>query len=170
MKRLLSALIVHEDENVMEYLRGVLQDRGVVTRCAHTCLEAKASLSRRTVPGVVFTGEDLTDGSWREVMTMARAANPPAEVVLALNQLGPFLDSDGIKVYLDAMDQGAFDVIVFPLAAGEVARIVRSACIAVIARRGLYVIERPYNPGSDALPRRPIGLSGQQAPRRGFTR
>ncbi|HUI42185.1 MAG TPA: hypothetical protein VL523_09460 [Terriglobia bacterium] len=135
MQQQLSALVVHNDQNVMEHLRGVLQVHGVVTRCAHTCLEVQAALSRRTAPDVVFTGENLPDGTWREVMSMARAVLPPAEVVLALDQEGPFLDSEGIRVYLDAMDLGAFDLIVFPLAASEVAQIVRSVFLAVIARR-----------------------------------
>lgn len=126
MKRQL-VLIAHEDANVQSQLQAALEVQGAQARCARTCAEVRAALGSRRVPDMIFAGIDFPDGSWEDVLALARAAKRPVEVILTMAGIGPYLDADDTKLYLDAMNRGAFDFIVPPFAAKDVATVVRSA-------------------------------------------
>lgn len=126
MKRQL-VLIAHEDANVQAQLQAVLEVQGAQARYARTCAEVRAALGSRRVPDIIFAGIDFPDGSWEDVLAMARAARRPVEVILTMAGVGPYLDVDDTKIYLDAMNRGAFDFVVPPFAAKDVAIVVRSA-------------------------------------------
>lgn len=118
MNRRPLALIAHRDLRSQARLQSLLQRRGFFSRCVQSCLDVRAALSSRRLPSVIFTGTSLTDGTWRDVLALARAARPPIDVVLTADEIGPYLDADGTRFYLDAMEQGAFDFVVSPVDAG----------------------------------------------------
>jgi hypothetical protein len=62
------------------------------------------------VPNVIFTGATFPDGSWKEVLALA--ADPSIAVVLTVDEVGPYLDAEDMKSYLDAMERGVFDFVV----------------------------------------------------------
>lgn len=129
-----SALVVNEDANILQQLRGVLEGQQVVTRCVRTCQEAKAALSLEQLPDIIFAGTSFDDGTWRDVLNIARQVNPRMAVVITTRLAD-------IRLYLDAMEEGAADYIVPPFAAYDVAHVVRSA-IQDLARGPLEVRAR----------------------------
>jgi DNA-binding NtrC family response regulator len=129
MSEQLSALVVNEDASVLLELRAVLEDQEVVTRCARTCEEARAALSLEKIPTIVFTGTSFPDGNWRDVIKLAEQASPQIGVIVTTR-------STDMRLYLDAMDEGAADYIVPPFVPRDVAHIIRSAIQDV--RRGCF--------------------------------
>jgi DNA-binding NtrC family response regulator len=120
MDQQVSALVVNEDASMLQQLQVVLEDQQVNTRCARTCREAEAALALGKVPDIIFVGTSFSDGTWRDVLSMAQQASSRTGVVVTTR-------SADIRLYLDAMEEGAADYIVPPFAASDVAHIVRSA-------------------------------------------
>lgn len=119
MDHTLSALVVNEDANLVLQLRAVLEAQNVATCCARSCQEAKAALSREAHPDIIFAGAIFTDGTWRDMLKLAHQVSPHAGVVITTRVAD-------IRLYLDAMEEGAADYIVPPFAASDVAHVVRS--------------------------------------------
>jgi ActR/RegA family two-component response regulator len=115
-----SALIINEDRSMLQCLQAVLQQQNVQTRCALNFSDARALFASDVVSEIIFTGTSFSDGTWRDVLAMAQATDPPSAVVLVTRL-------DEIGTYLDAMAEGACDYIVPPFAEADVAHIVRSA-------------------------------------------
>jgi DNA-binding NtrC family response regulator len=130
------ALVVQEDAAMREHLQAILRAQRIQTQCAYSCREVEAALAPGGAPKVIFTGPTLSDGTWREVLKLAGKAHPPAEVVLTVDEKGPYLDSDEIRLYLDAMEEGAFDFMVCPFAPTDIAYVFRRA-IDDLATRGV---------------------------------
>lgn len=123
-----SALIVSDDENMMRRLQAVLQQQHVTTRCARNFKDAQDSIDSGSAAEIIFTGTSFPDGTWRDVLGIAQAANPPSAVVLVTRL-------DDIRVYLDAMSEGACDYIVPPFREADVSQIVRSAVFDLALHR-----------------------------------
>ena len=119
MDHTLSALVVNDDANLLQQLRNVLETQHVTTRCACTCEEAKAVLSLEEHPDIIFAGTSFADGTWRDLLKLAHQISPGAGVVITTRLAD-------VRLYLDAMDEGAADYIVPPFAASDVAHVVRS--------------------------------------------
>jgi len=117
---------VVQDPKMAQRLQTVLQDQRE-TLCSRTCREAQALLSKDRKPETIFSGASLADGTWRDVLNIARAVRPTAAVVVTLAW-------DDLGLYLEIMEQGAFDYIVPPFEAEGVAHIVRCA-VQDVARR-----------------------------------
>ena len=127
----LSALVVNEDVNLLQQLRTVLESQRVTTRCARTCEEAKAVLSLESRPDIIFAGTSFADGTWRDMLDLAHQVSPHPGVVITTRLAD-------IRLYLDAMEEGAADYIVPPFVASDVAHVVRST-IQSLARPLLRV-------------------------------
>ncbi len=69
---------------------------------------------------MVFTGTDFADGTWRDVLDLARASEPRAAVILTTRL-------EDMSLYLEAMDEDAFDYIVPPFVVSDVAALISSA-------------------------------------------
>ncbi len=78
--------------------------------------------------GVVLTEATLPDGSWLEVMDLARRLQPSPEVIVT----HPFADS---RFWAEALSLGAYDLLAQPFYAAEVQRIVSNACTRPNAAR-----------------------------------
>jgi DNA-binding NtrC family response regulator len=113
-------LIVHDDPQILRQLKALLGQQRIPSRYATNCEEARRHLSADRVPDVVFTGTDFNDGTWRDVLALARASDPRPAVVLTTRL-------EDMSLYLDAMDEDAFDYMVPPFAARDVASIISSA-------------------------------------------
>jgi DNA-binding NtrC family response regulator len=131
MNEQVSALVVNEDASVLLELRAILEDQAVTTRCARTCEEAQAALLLGEGPDIIFAGTSFPDGTWRDVVSMARRTCPRATVIVTTSLAD-------IQLCLDTMEEGAADYIVPPFAACDVAHVIRSA-IQDVARERFQV-------------------------------
>ena len=70
---------------------------------------------------VILSAASLSDGSWLDVLDVARRENPHAEVIVTDR------DADA-RFWAEALNLGAYDLIAQPFAPGEVQRILGNAC------------------------------------------
>lgn len=70
--------------------------------------------------GVVLTEARLPDGTWADVVRLVEQAKRPSAVVVTAN-LGD------ARLWLDALELGAYDVLAKPFCCGEVQRILANA-------------------------------------------
>src|SRR5579859_2973287 len=70
---------------------------------------------------VILTEANLPDGTWLDVLDLARQVSPGVEVIVT--------DAGAdARFWAEVLNLGAYDVIAQPFAAGEVQRILRNAC------------------------------------------
>lgn len=134
MSQQVSALVVNEDASLLQELLAILEGQAVATQSARSCQEAKAALSLEELPDIIFAGTSFADGTWRDVLSMARQACPRAGVVVTTRLAD-------MHLYLDAMEEGAADYIVPPFVPRDVAHVVRCA-IQDVGRGWFQVRER----------------------------
>ena len=77
--------------------------------------QARVKMQRRTYE-VVLTAAHLADGTWLDVLDVARRVAPHAEVIVTDR------DADA-RFWAEALNLGAYDLIAQPFAPGEVQRI-----------------------------------------------
>jgi DNA-binding NtrC family response regulator len=87
-------------------LAEILEKEGYDTICVSRASECREVLETRKV-ALIFCDRRLTDGSYRDVVAAARLSQGKARVVVTSR----LADWDE---YLDALRQGAFDLIVSP--------------------------------------------------------
>lgn len=122
------ALVVNDDADMLWHLQDVLEQQRVQVQCARNVKEALAALASGATAEIIFTGSSFSDGTWRDVLTMAQAADPPSAVVLVTRV-------EDIRTYLDAMSEGACDYIVPPFSEADVGHIVRNALLDLTLHR-----------------------------------
>jgi DNA-binding NtrC family response regulator len=122
------ALMVHDTQTYFRALESAIERQGITTRQARDCRESSLFLSPKHGLQLVFTDTQLPDGTWEDVLKLAaQAPNPPKVIVVSR-----LVD---MKLYLDALDRGAFDFIVPPFLDDDLAYVVRSATLSAMQRR-----------------------------------
>jgi len=76
----------------------------------------------------VFTDTELPDGTWANILAVAERAARAVNVVV----VAPVVDT---RFYVETIQAGAFDFIVPPLNAADLAHVVRCAGDNVLSRR-----------------------------------
>jgi len=117
MKRRPLALVAHANPKIRSEVESALDTHGVDTAYARTCSEISAALASRRPPDIIFTGSSFAHGNWRDVLSLARAATPPIDVVLTIDEAGSRSNLDDGAAGLDALEAGAFDFVVLPFGA-----------------------------------------------------
>lgn len=84
------------------------------------CNEARRMLETQPQVQVVLTDRALPDGDWRGVLEIVSQGRAKLEVVVC-SRLGDH------KLWIDALEQGAYDVLVEPYQYEEIQRIVEAA-------------------------------------------
>ena len=110
----LSALLVHSEAEHFPPLESALASQSIHVRRAATCGEAL----------VILHG-------WVHILRLATGV-PTAVNVIVVARL------EDTKLYLEALQEGAFDLITPPFVASDVAHVVRSAVGNVLGRRGKH--------------------------------
>lgn len=118
----LPALLVYDVEQPLRAVEQTLLEQRMSTLRVRTCSEAMAVLRDSHPPALVLTDTSLPDGGWADVLRVA-GSYPPCPPVIVVSRL---VD---IRLYLDVMESGAYDVVVPPLAAADLAYIVRGALL-----------------------------------------
>jgi hypothetical protein len=117
MKQRRPALVAHTDPGLRSQVEAALKGYGVATIYARNCAEVGVALSSRRSPDVIFTGSSFANGNWRDVLALARAARPPVDVVLTIDEEERSAEQDQAGTELDRLDAAAFDFVVLPFGA-----------------------------------------------------
>ena len=128
MKENMKALLVQARHEPLDALRLALEEQSIDILMARSCAEAALALWSDCPPPLVFTGIQLADGNWADVLTLAAKASAPVNVIV----VAPFAD---VGFYLQAIERGAFDFIVPPLSDPELQHVVRIAAENALSRR-----------------------------------
>jgi DNA-binding NtrC family response regulator len=120
MAEQISALLVHGQDEACQALSGILKSLSVEVVHAHNCREASLFFNGQSAIDMVFTGIDLPDGSWADVLGLAQKSKCYLPVI-AVSQ------TVDIELYLGTLGEGAFDFIAPPFLTSDLAHIIRSA-------------------------------------------
>ena len=140
MHEKIKALLVHERLEPFLGLQSELEQQAIEVHSAKSCGEAALSLWSEQPPHLVFTDVQMPDGNWADVLTLSRKAPKPTNVIV----VSPVVD---VQFYIDALERGAFDFIIPPLADVDLPHVVWMAAENVLSRRG--TLKRnlpPYQP------------------------
>jgi DNA-binding NtrC family response regulator len=106
-----------EDATVLSrMLKSVSMPMQHVADCKH----ARAVIEKDAYR-VILTEASLPDGTWLDVLNLARQSTPASEVIVT----DRFADA---RFWAEALNLGAYDLIAQPFAAAEVQRILGNAC------------------------------------------
>ncbi len=128
MRESITAMLVENQRDSFGALRSGLEKLSVTTFAAKNCAEAALALWSDTPPHLVFTGIQLTDGNWADILTLAAKASAPVNVIV----VAPFAD---VGFYVQVIERGAYDFVVPPLAESDLLHVVRTAAGNVLRRR-----------------------------------
>ncbi len=121
------ALLLHDQPYPLDSLKLALKELSVET-CSARTLEEAGRLLPQTQPHLIFTDIFLPDGSWDEVINLAaKAASPVNVIVVGTNP--------NIKLYISALERGAFDFVLPPFEHHALDFVVQSAGQDVRRRR-----------------------------------
>lgn len=123
------ALLVFAEPDSSKTLERALQQQSIKTRQVRTCTEAKEVIEREKRPDVIFSEVSVPDGTWADVVKMARKETGTAEVIV-VSRL------PDTKLYMDVMERGGFDFIAPPYSETDLAHVVESATVDSSKRWG----------------------------------
>jgi len=127
-KKPISALLVSAQGEHSQNLERALNNQSIQPLRAASCEEARGFLQRAKPPHLLFTDITLPDGTWADLLSLAREA-PKAVDVIVVSRV------DDMGLYLETMQQGAFDFISAPFPAADLAHVVQCASTDVSRRR-----------------------------------
>lgn len=120
-------LLVSNADESFEDLKVLLERAGLDVRSSGRCDEA-AQVLDQTKPALIFTSTRLPDGTWSDVVRLAKKAPAFANVIV----VGKYMDT---QLYLSTMDGGAFDFVLPPFEADPIGHVVRVAAENARRRR-----------------------------------
>jgi DNA-binding NtrC family response regulator len=128
MKETIAALLVHDRAGHLFPLKQVLEAQRVKIIEARTCEEAAHEIAKANPPHLIFTDTAVPDGTCFDVLELAAKAPRPVNVIVASRT------ANG-RLYLDAMEHGAFDFITATSLISELAYILHNAAENVVSLR-----------------------------------
>lgn len=132
----ISALLVYDQAGPLGLLKAALQVPGVKLRQARTCAEARRMISGPKPPDLVFTDIQLSDGDWSDVVRLAQGGRAPVNVIVVSRLVD-------IPLYVQTIEQGAFDFITPPFEPSDLAYIIRCAASNVMQRKEIDARAQP---------------------------
>src|SRR5579863_4075507 len=94
------AMLVYDQDSPVGGLRLVLEHQGVRTLRVRNCEEAQMQLESGAQPQVVFTETNLPDGTWANVLELARRLAPTSQVIV----VSRFVDTE---LYIEVLESHA---------------------------------------------------------------
>ncbi len=128
MKEAASALFVHHESEPLRTLEKALEGQSVKVCHASNCQEASRLLQDSNPPYLVFTDTTLLDGTWADVLGLAGKAPATVNVIVVAH----FPD---MRLYVEVIQNGAFDFLAPPFVPSDLAHVVRCALENVVSRR-----------------------------------
>jgi len=120
MAEQINALLVHAKDESYTDLTRILGLLGIKVIHAQSCRGASTFLERKDAIDLVFTGRNLQDGGWVDVLVLAQRAESYLPVIVVSRKVDA-------RLYLEALGLGAFDFLTPPFVTSDMAHIVRSA-------------------------------------------
>lgn len=115
-----SVLLVSAGGGTHTALRNVLDNTGASIRFARSCAEARKMLEDLKNPAVLFADTDLPDGTWMDVLALAKRARQCLPVVVVSRVVD-------INLYITALESGASDFIVPPFYHQDISHVLQCA-------------------------------------------
>ena len=112
-------LVVSSEIRNRNSLRDVLNQEGCKTIYVLTVGECKEVLASQNVD-LVFCDRSLADGTYRDILAMTRLRSPCVRLVVT-SRLADW------EEYLEALDNGAFDLITSPSQTADIVRVMSRA-------------------------------------------
>lgn len=114
-----SVAVVSNDDRNRAALRRIFGEGGWQIRESRGVSEFRQSLKPRW-SGVILTETCLPDGTWQDILSLANAVCPDAQIVVTSRLADEHL-------WAEVLNRGAFDLLAQPLDATEVIRVGTSA-------------------------------------------
>ena len=127
MSERIFSILIHDQPRPFDSLREVLRDLSVETYSVESLEEAR-HLVPRTEPHILFTATSFADGSWVDVVSLTEQTEIPLNVIV----VSAIKD---VKLYITALERGAYDFVMPPFEHGGMDIVVRSAGENVRHRR-----------------------------------
>ena len=124
----ITALLVHHNSDVFTSLKAALEHQGMRVAQAESRAHAKRALGVQKPAPLVFSDTHLPDGTWADILALAGKAALPVNVIVVARLLNT-------RLYIETIEAGAFDFIVPPFNATDLAHVVRCAADNAIMRR-----------------------------------
>ncbi len=128
MKEAASVLFVHHESEPFGALEKALEGQSVKVCHASNCREASDLLENSKPPHLVFTDTMLPDGTWADVLGLAAKAPAPVSLIVVARL-------PDMRLYVEAIENGAFDFLAPPFVPSDLAHVVRCALENVVSRR-----------------------------------
>lgn len=119
MNKPISILVVSSEIGNRNSLKDILDREGWKTTCASAIGECEEVLANQSVD-LVFCDRGLVDGTYRDILALTRSKSPGLRLVVT-SRLADW------EEYLDALDNGAFDLIAYPSQPVEIIRVINQA-------------------------------------------
>lgn len=119
MNKPISILVVSSEIRSRNSLTDILNRECWKTICASAVGECDELLANQTVD-LVFCDRGLSDGTYRDILAMMRSKSLRVPLVVT-SRLADW------EEYLEALDNGAFDLIASPCQTAEIFRVIRRA-------------------------------------------
>ena len=132
----ISALIISDSAPTLADLRRHLDNLSATVRMVRRCGEAVFYLWSESPPHVVFTDTQLPDGTWSDVLVVAKKSPVPVSVVVISRLVDMYL-------YVETMEKGAYDFMVSPIETLELEHVLRCAAANALRRRAATNSRKP---------------------------
>jgi DNA-binding NtrC family response regulator len=119
---------LHRPTESQRLLKQALEGRSIKVNWLTYCREALPLVREVDPPHLVFTEAALPDGTWTDVVKLPREALKPVKVIVVSRLID-------VRLYVETMAGGAFDFIVPPMAADELAHVLACAVESVLNLR-----------------------------------
>lgn len=119
MNRPISILVVSSEIGNRNSLRNILDREGWKTTCASAVGECEEVFASQRID-LVFCDRGLADGTYRDILAMTCSKSPRVRLIVTSR----LADWDE---YLEALDNGAFDLIASPSQAADIIRVINQA-------------------------------------------
>src|SRR5437660_11286458 len=129
MTERITALFVHQHSETLATLEGALERQGMRVTHAESRAQARRMLGGLNPPPLVFTDTQLPDGTWADILAEAEKAAQPVNVIVVARLVNT-------RFYVEAIETGAFDVLVPLVMAGVLTYVISSAIEQVVSRGG----------------------------------
>jgi DNA-binding NtrC family response regulator len=140
MTKRIPALLIHQNSETLTMLKGALERQGMHVLHAKSRAQAMRLLGGLNPIALVFTDTQLPDGTWADILAVAEKAAQPVNVIVVAR----LVDT---RLYVEAIETGAFDFLAPPFVATDLAYVVRSALDNVAARRAARPPTAPTKEG-----------------------
>jgi len=128
MSERIAALLVYHNSITLSTLKDALERQGVRVIHAESCVQALRNLGGLNPAPLVFTDTPLPDGTWADILALAEKAALPVNVIV----VGRAVNT---RLYVEAIECGAFDFVAPPFDATDLAHVVHCAADNALARR-----------------------------------